>query len=71
MTNLFNKLSNALSNVVLFTAAVVMAGLGFAVVGALALFALVAVAVAMIASPFVQLQKQRNSADIAGANATA
>ncbi len=52
MTNLIHKLSSALSNAVLFAAAVIMAGLGFAVVGTLALFALLAVGVAMIAAPF-------------------
>lgn len=56
MTNLINKLSAALSNTVLFAAAVFMAGLGFAVVGTLALFALMAVGVAMIAAPFAATQ---------------
>ena len=55
MTNLINKATAAVSNTVLFAAAVVMAGLGFAVVGTLALFALMAVGVAMIAAPFVSL----------------
>ncbi len=53
MTNLINKLANALTNIVLFAAAVVMAGIGFAVVGTLALFGLLAIGVAMIAAPFV------------------
>ncbi len=53
MKNLMNTLTAAVSNTVLFAAAIVMAGLGFAVVGTLALFALMAVGVAMIASPFV------------------
>lgn len=57
MTNLINKLSTALSNIFLFAAAVVIAGLGFAVVSTLALFALLAVAVAMIAAPFATLQQ--------------
>lgn len=56
MTNLINKLSTALSNTVLFAATVVMAGLGFAVVGTLALFALMAFGVAMIAAPFAAKQ---------------
>lgn len=53
MTNLINNLTHAISNIVLFAAAIVMAGLGFAFMGMLAVFALVAVGVAMIASPFV------------------
>jgi len=57
MTNLINKLTTAISNTVLFAAAIVMAGLGFAVAGTLALFALVAVGVAMIAAPFAARQK--------------
>lgn len=53
MTDLMNKFSTALSHTVLFAAAVVMAGIGFAVVGTLALFALMAIGVAMIAAPFI------------------
>jgi len=53
MMKLTNKLTSAISNTVLFTAAIVMTGLGFALVGMLALFALMAVGVALIASPFV------------------
>lgn len=65
MTNLINKISTALSNTVLFAAAVVMAGLGFAVVGTLALFALLAIGVAMIAAPFAKSQPQPNDVDVA------
>lgn len=53
MTDLITSTRSALSNTVLSVAAVVMAGLGFAVVGTLALFALLAVGVAMIAAPIV------------------
>ncbi len=53
MTNLINTISTALSNTVLFAAGVIMAGLGLAFVGAFALFALMAVGVAIIAAPFV------------------
>jgi predicted exporter len=53
MTNLITKLTTALSNTVLFTGAIVMVGVGFAAVGTLALFALVAVGVAMLTAPFV------------------
>lgn len=55
MKTLINKMTATLSNVVLFVAAAVMAGLGFAVLGALALFALLAMGVALIAAPFAAL----------------
>jgi hypothetical protein len=55
MTTLINKFTSAVSNAVLFAAAFLMVGLGFAFVGTLALFALIAVGVAMIASPFITL----------------
>lgn len=53
MTSLINKFSTAVSSTVLFAAAIVMAGLGFAFLGMLALFALMALGVALIAAPFV------------------
>ena len=53
MTNLINIITTAVSNTVLFTASLVMAGIGFALVGMLAVFALMAVGVAIIASPFI------------------
>jgi hypothetical protein len=66
MTTLINKFTSALSNAVLFAAAIAMAGLGFAVVGTLALFAMMAVGVAMIAAPFVrQPQPATDDVDIA------
>ena len=66
MTNLITKITSALSNAVLLAAALVMAGLGFAFVGTLALFALMAVGVAVIAAPFVAQPQQADAdADIA------
>ena len=62
MTNLTNKLRIALSTTVLFGANIVMAGLGFAIEGSLALFALKAVGVALITAPFVA-QPQPNNPD--------
>lgn len=61
MTNLMTRIKSAVSNTVLFAAAIVMAGLGFALMGMLALFALITVGVALIAAPFVA---QRADADI-------
>lgn len=57
MTNLTNKLTTAASNAVLFTAGLVLAGLGFAIVGSVALFALMAVGVALVAAPFIAQEK--------------
>lgn len=53
MTNLIVKIKTAMSNAVLFATAVFMLGLGFAFVGTIALFGLVAVGVALIASLLV------------------
>ena len=53
MTNLIAKFKTAASNAALFATAVFMIGLGFAFVGTIALFGLVAVGAAMIASLFV------------------
>lgn len=55
MTNLINKFSSALSNTVLFATGVTLAGLSFIFLGTIALFALMAVGVALIASPFVAI----------------
>ena len=55
MKNLINKLTAALSSAVLFAAAVTMTGLGFALVAALAVFAFMALAVALLSAPFIGL----------------
>ena len=57
MNTLFNKIASALSGVVVFFAACVMAGIGFAALGILALFALVAVGVALLAAPFAKAEQ--------------
>ena len=54
MKTLINKITNAVSGAVLFAAAVAMAGLGFAVVAILAVFAFFAIGVALLAAPFAQ-----------------
>lgn len=53
MTTLITKTKTALSNAVLFATAIFMVGLGFAFVGTIALFGLIAVGAAMIASLIV------------------
>lgn len=66
MTNLINKLSTVLSNTVLFAAGIFMAGLSFVFLSTMALFAFVAVGVALIASPFVAIaQPQHSDAELA------
>jgi membrane protein implicated in regulation of membrane protease activity len=64
MTTLIEKLTSAMSSTVLFIAAVIMAGLGFAVIGTLALFALVAIGVAIIASPFLARADTQTDTDV-------
>ena len=53
MKNLINKATSTLSGIVLFAFGCVMAGLGLATVGVLALFALAAVGLSLLAAPFV------------------
>lgn len=53
MTTLITKTKTALSNAVLFAIAIFMVGLGFAFVGTIALFGLVAVGAAIIGSLFI------------------
>ena len=57
MKTLINKLTSTVSDVVLFTAGLVMAGLGLAFVGTLAMFALIAVGIALLVSPFLRLSQ--------------
>ncbi|MEE4188730.1 MAG: hypothetical protein V2I76_09835 [Roseobacter sp.] len=56
MTTLIAKTKTALLNATLFAIGLFMVGLGFAFVGTIALFGIVAVGVAMIASLFVTLE---------------
>ncbi len=70
MNNLINKITSAVSGAVLFAAACVMAGLGFAVLGTLAVFALFAVGIALLAAPFVALA-QKSDADVEDAEVVA
>ena len=58
MKSLINKIVTAISGVVLFAAAIAMAGLGFAVIASLAFFAICAMGVALLAAPFVQGPKK-------------
>ncbi|WP_375279824.1 hypothetical protein [Pseudooctadecabacter sp.] len=53
MTTLMSKFKSAVSTTVVCAAGVVMMGLGFALVGTLALFGLVAIGIALLAAPFV------------------
>ena len=60
MKNLINKITTAVSGVVLFAAAIAMAGLGFAVIATLALFALIAIGVALLAAPFAKTANEED-----------
>ncbi len=65
MKTLINKITAAVAGAVLFAAAVAMAGLGFMVLGALALFGCLALGLALLAAPFAQLsEKMSRDADI-------
>ena len=63
MTDLITKLKSALSNAILFAAGLFMLGLGLAFVGTIALFGLVAVGVAMIASLMIARPDQPATVD--------
>jgi hypothetical protein len=67
MSKLFTKIKSAVSNAAIFAAGVFMVGLGFAFVGTIALFGLVAVGAALVASLFVT----RPTADVADAETVA
>ena len=60
MTTLINKITTAVSGAVLFAAAIAMAGLGFAVIATLALFAFLAVGIALLAAPFANTASQED-----------
>lgn len=63
MNTLITKTANAVSSVALFATTCVMAGLGFALVSTLVLFALIASGVALMASPFVAMAQRESDAD--------
>ena len=58
MNTLINKVLTAISGAVLFAAAIAMAGLGFAVLASLAIFAFFAIGIALLAAPFVGMAEQ-------------
>jgi len=57
MKTLIKKATTALSGAVLFAAAIAMAGLGFAVIASLTVFAFFAVGIALVAAPFAQTER--------------
>ena len=54
MKTLINKVTSAISGTVLFAAAIAMAGLGFAVIASLTVFAFFSMGIALLAAPFAQ-----------------
>ncbi|MEO1637917.1 MAG: hypothetical protein AAFU41_01555 [Pseudomonadota bacterium] len=57
MNTLITKIKSAISTAALLIFGAVMAGLGLATVGLLALFALVTIGMALLAAPFVALSQ--------------
>lgn len=55
MTNFLNKITATVSGIALFAIGVVVAGLGFAAMGVLALFALTALGLGILAAPLVNI----------------
>lgn len=62
MKTLINKVTSAISGVVLFAAAMAMAVLGFAVIASLAIFSFFAIGVALLAAPFVPVAQKDEAA---------
>ena len=62
MKNLMNKIAAAASGAVVFVAGLAIAGMGLALVGTMALFALCAVGVALLAAPFVSIAAAQQNA---------
>ncbi|MEL6571339.1 MAG: hypothetical protein AAFQ64_06765 [Pseudomonadota bacterium] len=60
MKPLIHKVTAAISGAVLFAAAIAMAGLGFAVIASLAIFAFFTLGIALLASPFVRMTQQKD-----------
>ena len=56
MENVINKITTALSTTALFVLGGVMAGLGLAAIGVLALFAFIAMGIGLLAAPFLAAQ---------------
>ena len=70
MKSLMNKATTAISGLVMFLVACAMAGLGFALIGMLAFFAIVAVGLALVASPFVATPNDEDTAKTDAEQAT-
>ncbi len=60
MKTLFEKFTSTLSGIAMFAFGVVLAAMGFAALGTLALFALAAMGFALLAMPFVALSQTGN-----------
>lgn len=53
MKNLVNKIKNSVSNIVLFVTAIIIASMGLATMGVLAVFAILAIGLIFLAAPFI------------------
>ncbi len=63
MNTLFIKFKSAVSGIALFSLGCAMAGMGLVVVALLALFALVSVGAALLASPFIAMAQSTADAE--------
>lgn len=71
MKSLMTKASNAASSLALLVFGGVLAGLGLAMMGVLALFAFAALGVALIAAPFMALSQTSDAEEQPGEAAAA
>ncbi len=58
MTKFINTVTSAVSGFAIFVAGAILAVMGFAMVGILALFAFGAMGIALLASPFIKMKVQ-------------
>lgn len=63
MKTILDKIAASATAAIVFFVSIVMAGLGFAVMGILALFALASFGLAMIIAPFVAKQEKHDVED--------
>lgn len=61
MKTLINKATSLLSGAAMFAVSIAMAAIGLATISVLALFALAAVGVALLASPFAAMAQERQA----------
>lgn len=63
MTSFLNKIASSFAGLVLFLVGCVMAGLGLTMIAVLSVFAMVALGIALIASPFVAMIEREDTVE--------